>query len=488
VHARAAETLTGRQGHESEIARHWLAAGPRCAAQAWPAAQAAARSATAVYAYVESLEMLEHALRTQDEDPASDDRSRFELLADLADVLRRAGRWVELSGVSHEAIEVADDVGDLELLIRAGEMTSTGSLWTPAGGVVDEVIVGALRRALDALPLGDDPRRCRVMLALAGEIYYGAAAQEREALAEEAVAMARRLGEPALIVGASLQAVIAIWHPATVERRLALTGEAAELARGTGDHVSLASALTLRAVAAGELGDVAILEECLAAARAEADRVRHIYAHLLLDSIETGWAAMRGQFDQAAKHIEHLAGIGELVSIIGYDEAISGAMMMHALWKGQLDGVLDGIIALQEDTFLRLSTVRLAMLCRVGRTDEARQYLEANRADVDETISINTWFATMALCMGAEAACHLGEPELAAATYERLVDYAGRPACAGSGTVVGPLDMFLAFAAHATGQDDLATRHAERSLALCDEWDAPLAADWVRRERERFGF
>jgi hypothetical protein len=53
--------------------------------------------------------------------------------------------------------------------------------------------------------------------------------------------------------------------------------------------------------------------------------------------------------------------------------------------------------------------------------------------------------------------------------------------------VVGPLDMFLAMAAHATGQQDLATRHADSALQQCADWDAPLAADWVRRERERFG-
>ena len=158
--------------------------------------------------------MLEHALRAQDDDPASDDRDRFEILVDLADVLRRAGRWVELREVAHEAIEVADEVDDVDLLVRAGEMTSIGSLWTPAGGVVDDLVVDALRRALDGLPAGDDPRRCRVMLALAGEIYYGATAQEREALAEEAVAMARRLGDKELLVDAALKASIADLEPA----------------------------------------------------------------------------------------------------------------------------------------------------------------------------------------------------------------------------------------------------------------------------------
>ena len=48
--------------------------------------------------------------------------------------------------------------------------------------------------------------------------------------------------------------------------------------------------------------------------------------------------------------------------------------------------------------------------------------------------------------------------------------------------------MFLALAAHATDEHDLATKHADRALELCEQWDVPLAADLVRRERDKFGF
>ena len=139
--------------------------------------------------------------------------------------------------MTHEAIEVADEVGDVELLARAGEMTSIGSLWTPAGGVVDDLVVDALRRALDALPDGDDQLRCRVMLALAGEIYHGATAKEREALADEAVAMARRLGDRPLFVDAGLKALTAIWSPASTKsgrspsRRAIATASSASASR-----------------------------------------------------------------------------------------------------------------------------------------------------------------------------------------------------------------------------------------------------------------
>lgn len=488
IHARAARALVERSGHEAEIARHWLAAGPRHLGDAWPAARAAARSAIKVYAYVEALEMLEHALRAQDQDPASDDHLRFELLDDLADVLRRAGRWTELREVAHEAIEIADECADLDLLTRAGEMTSIGALWTPAGGGVDDVIVSALRRALDGLPSGDDERRCRVMLALAGEIYYGVTPQEREALADEAVAIARRIGDPVLLLDALLKAAIAIWRPATNVRRLELTTQAVELATELDDEVSLAHALAMRAVAAGELGDLPVLEECLVSGRAAADRVHHLFAYLLLDSLETSWAALRGRFDEVAKHIEHLTGIGQMVSIGGIDESLAGAWLMDALWQNREDEVLAGVIALADTSFLPLASVRTTMLCRVGRHDEARAFLTEHPDLLAEALDVDTWFATMSWSMAAETACHLGDREIAARTYELLADFAGRPSCAGSGTVIGPIDAFLAMAAHTTGEAELASRHADRALELCASWDTPLAADWLRRERERFGF
>lgn len=488
VHARAAAALADRPRRESEIARHWLAAGPRHVASAWPAARVAARAAVRVYAYVEALEMLEHALRTQDDDPAATPADRFLLLDDLADVLRRAGRWTELREVTHEAIELADETGDLDQLVRAGEMTSTGALWTPAGGAVDMTVVSALRRALDGLPPDDDERRCRVMLALAGEIYYGAAAQEREALAEEAVAIARRLGDRTVLLNALLKAAIAIWRPGTAAQRRELTSEAALLAEELDDSILRASAYTMRAVAAGELGDLELLDSSVAAARAAANSVRHLFAYLLLDSLEIAWAAMRGRFDEVTRHLEHMSEIDRLVSIAGADESLSGALMMQSLWQGQEDLVLAGIEVLAKDSFLPLSTARLAMMCRVGRLDDARAYLDAHRDEVEAAIAIDTWFANMAVSMAAEAACHLADRELGATTYALLAELSGRPACAGSGTVIGPVDMFLAMAAHATGEDALASGHADRAQELCVAWDAPLAGEWVRRERERFGF
>jgi len=139
------------------------------------------------------------------------------------------------------------------------------------------------------------------------------------------------------------------------------------------------------------------------------------------------------------------------------------------------------------DGFVAVAPPLLTMLCRAGRLEEARSYLDTHREHLTRAIEVDTWYSPMAWSMAAESACHLGDRELATTAYERLVGLAGQSACAGSGSAIGPIDMFLAMAAHAVGDDDLAGRHADRAVELCRQWGVPMAGEWVRSERERLG-
>ena len=68
MHARVAEVLDGAPGRETEVARHWLAAGPSYADRAWRAAVDAAALARRYYAYDEAAELLRAALVSMDGD------------------------------------------------------------------------------------------------------------------------------------------------------------------------------------------------------------------------------------------------------------------------------------------------------------------------------------------------------------------------------------------------------------------------------------
>ena len=60
-----------------------------------------------------------------------------------------------------------------------------------------------------------------MLLSLANELYFGATFEERRALVDEALAMARRLGDDRLLLDALLVAHIALVHARTAEQRLA---------------------------------------------------------------------------------------------------------------------------------------------------------------------------------------------------------------------------------------------------------------------------
>ncbi|ABL81281.1 putative transcriptional regulator [Nocardioides sp. JS614] len=72
--------------------------------------------------------------------------------------------------------------------------------------------------------------------------------------------------------------------------------------------------------------------------------------------------------------------------------------------------------------------------------------------------------------------------------YARTAAYAGHCCSAGSGLAVGPVDAFLAMAAAATGERDLAARHAEDALVLAEAWEIPLVAAWVREQRAVYDY
>ena len=70
----------------------------------------------------------------------------------------------------------------------------------------------------------------------------------------------------------------------------------------------------------------------------------------------------------------------------------------------------------------------------------------------------------------------------------RLAPLAGLNTCAGSSLALGPVDSYLALAAAATGERDLAAKHADEALALAAAWEVPLVAAWLRGLREEHGF
>ncbi|HEY7717739.1 MAG TPA: BTAD domain-containing putative transcriptional regulator [Pedococcus sp.] len=484
LHVRVAEALQGRTGRETERARHWLAAGPAYAARAWLAAVSAATLARRLYAYEQAEDLLRAALRAMEDDPDATSRDRYDVLMQLADTYRWLARWPDLVATVERAIEVADALGDVELLAEAATSTTLGALWqSGAHGQVHGPVVAALRRCLELLPAEDGPTRCRVMLSLANELYYGSTFEQRRALVDEAVAMARRLGDDALLLDACQIAFAALWCPRTAPERLGHITEAVALAERLGRERALVVCLTQRTVVEGELGLVDRMWDSAAKARDLAERVRLPYGLLVLDGLELPWLAMAGRFEEAQAHMERIQRLDQQLSLPQSADATAGALVALMLWQGRSAEVATLLAALEEGP-LPVTSSRLVFLLRGGEEAQARDL----HARLPVSLEGDDWFSMLNWCAAAEAALWLGDRELAAAAYDRIAPFAGRSCSAGSGNAMGPVDAFLAHGAAAVGELEIAAWHADRALELMEAWRIPLAAQWLRGQRERFGF
>jgi hypothetical protein len=485
AHARVAESLAGTAGRETEVARHWLAAGPSYAPRAWLAAVGAAALARRLHAYEESADLLRSAPATLPQGPDSTARERFDVLTDLADAKRWSGDWGGLVETAEELVSVARELDDVDLLAVAATTTAVGALWQSGPhGSVNAVVVGALRECLGRLPTQDSPVRCRVMMSLALEIYYGSTFEERRALVDEGLAMARRLHDDALLLDACQLAYTALWRPSTALERRDLATEGMELAHRLGNERAYVVTTTLRAVVASELGLVEEMWEHSAVAHDEAQRLRLPYGLIVLDSLALPWLAMAGRFEECEQRMADIIALDQQMTLAQSEDATTGALMSLRLWQGRSAEMAPQLEEFAAVSPLPVTSTVIVFWLRAGETERATRCWRAHPID----LSGDDWFAMLNWASAAEAGLMLDDHALASAAYDRLAPFAGRCGCAGSGNANGPVDAFLAMAAAAVGETALAGQHADRALELCDEWGIPLAAQWLRDQRERFGF
>jgi predicted ATPase len=149
------------------LAHHWDAADD--ARRALVAAIAAGEAATTVYAFADAQRQLERARRLRSEVAASDRPKGVdepELLRQLAEAARLAGRWDEAIPIAEAALAVLPPATEppraavLELLLSTLHRDT-------------DVAVGHARRALELLPPGPSAERSAAVLRMAAAHVYG---------------------------------------------------------------------------------------------------------------------------------------------------------------------------------------------------------------------------------------------------------------------------------------------------------------------------
>ncbi len=240
----------------ADLALQWLAAGPSHADRAWPAARAAADLSHALSSYRDAMDLRRAAVEAHRRAAGPDETERYALLLELAREASYAAQWPDVVDASFEAMALARSLGSPERVAEAAAGITTYVVWTPHDWMeVFEDAIDDLRWALATLPEDDSVARCRLLLALAVELYYDVGAiAERRALVEAGLALARRLGEPAVLWWATRAAYIASWAPSFTAARIGWAEEGLAAARESGDRAAEAVTLVCLANDHLELG------------------------------------------------------------------------------------------------------------------------------------------------------------------------------------------------------------------------------------------
>jgi eukaryotic-like serine/threonine-protein kinase len=470
LHRQVGEALervfAGRlDSHLAELAHHFLEAAPAGdVEQGLRYATAAAEHASSRLAYEEAARMHERALWALDLAPA-DEARRCDLLLARGEAHHRAGAHAQARAAFRQAAELARELSSSERLVRAtlGFAGPRGSF-----GVVDDELVGLLDEALQVVAAHDDASRAKLLARLAMELYFAAAGERRATLVNEALAIARRLGDPATLAYVLNARYAALWGPENVEERLEIADEVVELARSAGDHRLAREGRGRRIVALLELGDVAAAHAEIEVHARAAEELRQPFGRWQAAVWRVAEALLAGRFADAASQAREAFELGRRVRMPDAENCFAVHSFIAAMELGrlaELQATVEQLAARYAETTRWMAG--LAYLhAELGRRDEAAAAFEPLAARGFVALERdNQWLIAMTGL--ADTCAFLGDAHRAAELRDLLLPYAGRNVVIVEGwACFGSADRPLGQLAATMGQWEDAESHFEAALDL----------------------
>jgi DNA-binding SARP family transcriptional activator len=205
LHARVAAIMERRSpGDAPGLAHHFALAGTDPAKAARYCGLAAGQAEQhcdfreAARLREQALELLDQNREPDSVAPGADARDRLELVLGLVRALAHDGQLAIARSLRLHAVRGALPLNDPALVARmVTALDVPRVLFFRESGETDRELVGVAERLLCELPAGDHPIRCRLLTTLAIELEDAETERGYQA-ATQAVAMARRLGDPDL--------------------------------------------------------------------------------------------------------------------------------------------------------------------------------------------------------------------------------------------------------------------------------------------------
>jgi hypothetical protein len=370
-----------------------------------------------------------------------------------------------------EAIEASRRLVNGVLFARAalGYVTALGGFLLYARFEVGGTGVGLLEEAVAGLPPGDSSLRAHLLAHLALEMWSGnEPVEQRVAVSQEAIELARRLGDSEALVTALHARHWALTTPGMALERLAHTEEMLRVAKETVNPEIEFLAHNARFHCFLELCDMRGMDAEMQAMTEIAERLRQPFYRWHTVCLRTLRATLDGRFADAERLAEEALELGRVRQSEYATYVFRYAQMLAIRWaQGRLDELWP---ELQDhaERFPWIPRWRDALAAaELGDKDLARRELQRHAGrDFSDLPRDGLWI--LHVCALADCGVLVGDHRRAERLYELLLPHADDNAVSYTQQPFGPVALRLGKLAAQLAHWKEADRHFAAALARCE--------------------
>jgi tetratricopeptide (TPR) repeat protein len=464
LHHRIAQALDARRGSSpvlaEELAHHYfLGAGAGGLDEALTYARLAAADASARFAYEPAVVQLERALELVATRRPGESVERCRLLLDCAAVTLKAGDRTRADERYLEAFETARATGRADLAADAA-LGFGGVL--PAGALPDDRARSLLETSLADLG-ADDRRRSLVLGRLSQWGHFDRPIAERQALSDEAVALAHQAEDPTTLAEVLGYRFWALTGPDDCDRRLRSAAEMRSLGERLGDPETVLQSFKCELHVRFELADYEGSVRAAEVVRDLASVVRQPEYLRLVSMWDSLVAGMEGRYADAEASATEAVQIFRRTDHPQIDSIYVGLSVPWRWLQGSLVDLwplLGDAAETWERTYEHAFLAWLASAS--GEHEKARRLLAAvtRRVTCDDH-NFQWWFLAVGM---AQAAINLEDRDAARQAYALIEPYATHNARVGGATFLGAATLHLGWLALFLGRHEDAVAQLEEAL------------------------
>ncbi|NQU08760.1 MAG: AAA family ATPase, partial [Candidatus Abyssubacteria bacterium] len=464
LHLRVAEAMEQlyagtREQHAADLAYHFYQAGGDTE-KIIEYAVIAAERATAQTAYEEAVEQYQRALQILEQSESADELRRCNLMLALGHAYGNAGDPDQARESLLRVTEIARKLPAPEQFAEA--VLGLGRFWYTAGSI-DNQPLGLMEEGLVLLGEQDSVLRA-ALLGLFSHRLEVAGDERSVVLSQQALAMARRVGDPKALHYA-LRSMAFVWDRPLAER-ISYATDLVKLEEEYGSPIGEEWGLVTRCGLHWEQGDIAASAADLATLKKRAAETSHPFIMWYVPFLECMGTLMAGRFDEAECLAMETFDLGRKVNEQAAAQ-ILGIFMFVLRWlQGRL-AEIDDMFQSQVELFGMTPSYRAAnafLHLTLGRNEQAREELDRlatnDFADLPEN-----WLLLNMLRGLSEVAAALGDKRRAALLYDRWRPYADRLLMIGARVAcLGATTHWLGLLAGTMRRWDDAVEHFEDAM------------------------